>query len=389
MTRRLLLLALLLGAIPLARAQMLDPLAGRIGAGLVHDNASGFVAVDYVSAQSPADVAGIKKGDIVIAIDGASTGTMTDGEAVHACNGTIGTSVALTVRRAGAADLPIAIPRVSFSNAYLPAANAGDVRAQYGLGFFYEHTLPGLRDYAQAADWYRKAADQGFAPAQVNLAAMLRLGVGVHPDIVASTALLQKAAAQGDVTAERDLALRYYYGLGIGASYKEAFAWFYAAARNDDPYSERYLGFLYENALGTARDEKAAFAWYYIAARHDDAVAERYLGFLYERAGGTARDNKAAFAWTYAAARQDEAVAERHLGVLYQEGIGTGRDSIAAFDWTYDAAGMAIVPPSKISAISTRTASAWSRTTKPRSTGITPPRGGTIRLPKPPSPHFI
>ena len=224
---RLLTLVFLFGVISLASAQVLDPLSGRIGAGLIRDKASGFAIVDFVAAQSPADVAGIKKGDIVTAIDSVSTATMTDADALHACNGTIGTSVALTVRRAGVADLPIAVPRASFSNAYLAAAQAGDARAQYGLGFYYEHTLPGLRDYGQAADWYRKAADQGFAPAQVNLAAMLRFGWGVHADMVASTALLQKAAAQGDSTAERDLALRYYYGLGIGTSYKDAFAWFH------------------------------------------------------------------------------------------------------------------------------------------------------------------
>jgi len=332
---RLILLLCFLGAISIAQAQLPDPLAGRIGVSLVRDKASGLIAVDFVAAQGPADLAGIKKGDIIVTIDGASTATMTDMDAAHACNGNIGTTVALTIRRTGTPDQPISVPRVSFSNAYLPAAQAGDRQAQYSLGFFYEHTLPNLRDFPQAADWYRKSADQGYAPAQVNLAAMLRFGVGVHADIAASTALLQKAAAQGDVTAERDLGLRYYYGSGARPNYVEAFAWLYAAAQQDDSYCERYIGFLYENGLGTMRDEKAAFAWYYAAARHDDPVAERYLGYLYERGGGTVPDAHADFAWTYAAARQDDPVAERHLGILYQEGIGTARDDKAAFAWTY------------------------------------------------------
>jgi TPR repeat protein/membrane protease YdiL (CAAX protease family) len=333
----LVFLALSLAAKP-APAQMLDPLAGRIGIGFARDKTSGFFTIGHVATKSPADLAGIQKNDVITVIDGASTATMTDAEALHACNGTIGTSVALTLRRAGVPDQTLSIPRVSFSNAYLPAAQAGDADAQYTLGFFYEHTLPGLRDYAQAADWYRRAADQGFAPAQVNLATMLRFGLGVHPDLAASTALLQKAAAQGEVNAERDLALRYYYGSGIAASARDAFAWFYAAAQQDDSYAERYLGFLYENGFGTPRDETAAFAWYYAAARHDDPVAERHLGFIYERGTGTDRDDNAAFAWTYAAARHDDAVAERHLGVLYQQGIGTARDDHAAFAWTYASA---------------------------------------------------
>ncbi len=339
MTRRLILLVLLLSALSMARAQLLDPLAGRIGASLSHDKASGYAIVEFVAAQGPADGAGIKKGDIVTAIDGASTSTMLGtGALLHACDGTIGTNVTFTVQRTGVADQSISVPRVSFAKAYLPAAQAGDRQAQCSLGYFYENTLPGLRDYGQAADWYRKSADQGYAPAQVSLSAMLRFGRGVRQDLAASTALLQKAAAQGYGMAELALALRCYYGVGTSQNFTEAFAWFYAAAQQDDTYAERFLGYLYGTGLGTARDDTASFAWYYAAARHDDPVSERYLGFLYEQGTGTPRDSHAAFAWTYAAARQDDAVAERHLGWMCSEGTAVERDPAAAFAWTYAAA---------------------------------------------------
>lgn len=49
-------------------------------------------------------------------------------------------------------------------------AESGDAKAQFSLGMFYEHGQFGLRqDYFEAADWYRKAAEQGHAGAQLYL----------------------------------------------------------------------------------------------------------------------------------------------------------------------------------------------------------------------------
>ena len=61
--------------------------------------------------------------------------------------------------------------------AWRPLAEAGDTRAQYSLGVIYEKGLGVGKDIAKAAEWYRKAADQGYAPAITALrAAKRRLG---------------------------------------------------------------------------------------------------------------------------------------------------------------------------------------------------------------------
>jgi len=50
-------------------------------------------------------------------------------------------------------------------NEWRPLANQGDADAQSNLGWMYENGKGVLKDYKQAAKWYRKAADQGFAKA--------------------------------------------------------------------------------------------------------------------------------------------------------------------------------------------------------------------------------
>jgi TPR repeat protein len=40
------------------------------------------------------------------------------------------------------------------------------------------------QDYAQAAQWYLKAADQAYAEAQENLALLYAKGLGTRPDLV-------------------------------------------------------------------------------------------------------------------------------------------------------------------------------------------------------------
>lgn len=64
------------------------------------------------------------------------------------------------------------------------AAN-GDADAQFTLGKNYEAGRGGLkRDYAEAANWYRKSAEQGNVYAQASLGILYHAGKGVTQDNV-------------------------------------------------------------------------------------------------------------------------------------------------------------------------------------------------------------
>ena len=72
-----------------------------------------------------------------------------------------------------------------------PLAEQGDATAQH--------------NYEKAAFWYRKAAEQGHADAQNNLAARYATGTGVTKDLAEALKWYRAAAAQGHPTAGHTL----------------------------------------------------------------------------------------------------------------------------------------------------------------------------------------
>jgi TPR repeat protein len=65
------------------------------------------------------------------------------------------------------------------------------------------------RSYAEAVNWFCKAAEQGDASAQNFLGSMYNLGRGVSRDDAEAVNWFRKAAAQGDASAEESLGTMY------------------------------------------------------------------------------------------------------------------------------------------------------------------------------------
>ena len=69
---------------------------------------------------------------------------------------------------------------------------------------------------AEAAKWYRRAADKGDADAQFNLALSFRDGRGGLPvDHAEKVRYLRLAAAQGLADAESELGIAFWEGAGV------------------------------------------------------------------------------------------------------------------------------------------------------------------------------
>ena len=88
----------------------------------------------------------------------------------------------------------------------------GDVEAEVALGNLYEAGSVLPQDPAQAAIWYRRAADKGHAGAQMNLAMMYFDGEGVPRDVVQAVAWYEKAAEHGEAIASFSLGSIYEIG---------------------------------------------------------------------------------------------------------------------------------------------------------------------------------
>jgi len=148
-----------------------------------------------------------------------------------------------------------------------PMAERGDVHAQYALGEL--DADPGSKqDVPRAAEWFRKAAAQGYAPAQAMLGGMYAMGGGVAVDPVQAVAWFRKAADQGDVTGEAGLATCYARGLGVAQSDENSFIWFSKAAEKRFLAAQINVGLMYQNGRGVAQDRVRALMWFDLAAGH-------------------------------------------------------------------------------------------------------------------------
>ena len=113
----------------------------------------------------------------------------------------------------------------------IQSAEQGDVEAQYELGKLYDTgkgvpTGEGVpTDHLEAAKWYRKAAEQGYANAQFRLGDAYRKGLGVPQDYQEAFKWFQMAAGQGDAAAQFKLAAMYHKGEGVPKDYVLAYMW--------------------------------------------------------------------------------------------------------------------------------------------------------------------
>ncbi len=125
---------------------------------------------------------------------------------------------------------------------YLKAADQGNVKAQYALGYMY-YTGEGVpQNLNEAFSWYHKAADQGDAKAQYALGLSFYEGRGVPQDRVESAHWYRKAADQGIAQAQYCLGYMYYYGQGVPQDREAADRWFHKAADQGDEDAQRILG---------------------------------------------------------------------------------------------------------------------------------------------------
>jgi TPR repeat protein len=157
---------------------------------------------------------------------------------------------------------------------WLPLARSGDLRSQYALAVLYEKR--GGRDPAfleQAAEWYRRAAEQGHPGAQTNYASLLAQGAGVAKDQPLAVHYWQLAARQDNLLAQYNLGLAYYRGEGVVPDATRALGWFRRAADAGMADAQFAMGQMNALGVGTARNPGRALTWFALAEAqgHNDA----------------------------------------------------------------------------------------------------------------------
>lgn len=199
----------------------------------------------------------------------------------------------------------------------VPLARGGNARAQFLMGELYSRGEGVPQDSEQAAQWWRKAAEQGMAYAQNELGVVLTDGIGVEADPLQALAWYRKAAEQGLGVAQINIGLIYLNGsTGIPQDEPQAVAWFRKAADQQLGWAQFYLGVAYYNGRGVVKDLQQAFAWFQKAADQGYTDARYSLGAMYARGEGTLRDNARAVYWFALAAQNGHEKAEKSLRPL-------------------------------------------------------------------------
>jgi hypothetical protein len=80
-------------------------------------------------------------------------------------------------------------------------------------------------NFVRAADWYRKSAEKGFAPAMNNLGELYLAGLGVPQDAAAAFSWHLAGARAGNPVAAMNTALDFRIGRGVGTNLAEAGKW--------------------------------------------------------------------------------------------------------------------------------------------------------------------
>ena len=168
----------------------------------------------------------------------------------------------------------------------------GDADAQSNLGDIYYYGWGVPQDYAQAAKWYRKAADQGHVMALATVGYMHtedfnehREGSGILQDEVEAAIWYRRAAEAGDAHCQFDLGRQYYYGKHVTQDYEEAAEWFRKAADQGDDRAQYRLGVMYEKGWGVLQDYVMAYMLYNLASAGRPRTKQMFIWNKSDSAG--------------------------------------------------------------------------------------------------------
>ena len=207
----------------------------------------------------------------------------------------------------------------------LNMAEYDNIYAMFEIGRYYDQNKVN-QNYEEAVKWYKKAAEQDYPQAQVNLGNKYDSGEGVEQDHEEAVKWFRKAADQEYAWAQDNLGNMYYNGYGVKQDYAEAFKWYRKAADQRDFYGQSWLGYLYANGKGVKQSYEEAIKWYRKAADQGYADAQNNLGELYREGLGVEPNLEEAIKWFRKAVEQGNANAQKNLGDLYRDGEGVKLD---------------------------------------------------------------
>jgi TPR repeat protein len=110
-------------------------------------------------------------------------------------------------------------------------------------------------------EWYRKAAEQGHAPAQDRMGQAYADGTGVKPDTEEALRWFRKAAEQGYAPSQFNLGFLYFAGRRVPKDDQQAEQWLRKAAEQEHATAQSYLGVMFSEQSTLPADYVQAHMW--------------------------------------------------------------------------------------------------------------------------------
>lgn len=155
------------------------------------------------------------------------------------------------------------------------AVRNGEPNALFEIGRRYTDGDGTAKNLEQAAIWYERAANLGFAPAQYIIGNFNEKGFGLDKNADQARQWYEKAASGGHVIAMHNLAVLQATpnALAPEPNMNEAFKWFSKAADYGVRDSQVNAGIFHTKGFGTDVNLVEAYKWFSIAAKAGDKDA--------------------------------------------------------------------------------------------------------------------
>ena len=207
------------------------------------------------------------------------------------------------------------------------AKDAGDALGQVASGYLLESGFNGQSvDYAGAAEFYRRAAEQGSIEADMLLGSLLQRGLGVDRDEARAVGLYSKAAETGNPEALRRLAISYELGSGVPQDVNHASQLYETAAIRHDLIALLLANYSISGVRTTARLNRD-IEW---LAAGSSAVGQRMLGELNQTGFLRPVNQQVASEFYAQCAEAGNAMCQAALGYFDLYGLGGARDPAKA-----------------------------------------------------------
>ena len=231
------------------------------------------------------------------------------------------------------------VSQCAIAGVNLSKAEDGNSEEQFKYGkALLVGKAPLKQDKETAAEWLRKAAEQGYDKAQKLLGDCLLNGDGVAADAAAAVEWYRKAAEAGYRDAQKKVAECYANGTGVTEDKAKAYHYYELAAQGGCTDSMQILVDWCLSGIGTEKSEAAAFVWIEKLAGTGDVSFQIRAADALEQGVGVEIDLARTAKWLRKAADQGDASAQYRLAMALTEGRGVAQDDAEAFEYFRKAA---------------------------------------------------